>query len=514
MDILAAMERGLLPREVPPLFTTLPLASAVNTLSNPLPTDPTTPVRYSIARAGGTRRATEIPNPFSQFKIAQTCSDNWRALQRITALSPISLSRPVKSKNLGSYRSLSSVQRRKDQSSEIVKRMPGGQVTLKTDVSQFYGSIYTHAVDWAIRGKSRAKANRRARHLGSDLDRYLRNSRDQQTVGISIGPDTSWLISELILGQVDRSMSLHKAIGPWYSEHSYRLGDDMTVFAQSRDQADSILGEYEVALSKFELSLNPSKVEIISGIEAPVKSWVTQIRQMRYRSDSESNLISDLVDIFGTAFELSGLHPGEGVLSYTIKRCDPFPAGPLVWPVYRDFILASITHDPSVMPHAYQVLSFARDHKLPTQDDRVAEVLNNLAAGHARLNHGFEVSWALTILRALKLPLEVETANFVATMDDNCSLLLLGLENESKKIGLTLDNMLSRAQSDGALSSSDWLIAYECRARRWCRPAKWDGIPAWKELDTRGVRFLAPSLNPPSRLRRRRPDFLPSWGNS
>ena len=44
-------------------------------------------------------------------------------------------------------------------------------------------------------------------HWSADLDRLTRNCNQRQTVGIAIGPDTSRIISELILSRVDAELT-------------------------------------------------------------------------------------------------------------------------------------------------------------------------------------------------------------------------------------------------------------------------------------------------------------------
>ncbi|MCG7632234.1 RNA-directed DNA polymerase [Gordonia McavH-238-E] len=516
MLLTASLQRGYLPREIPLAFSSDSLSKALPRLTAPKPSYPVQATRFSIARVGGTRRSTEIPNPFAQFHVSNICAANWDKLQRITARSPVSLGRPVRRK--AAYRSLvGRATQGKTRQLETMSRIPGGRFTIKTDISQFYPSIYTHAVDWAIRGKSKAKANRRVKCLGSELDKFLRNCRDGQTVGIPIGPDTSWIVSEIILARVDEYMAKNPSFGSWFASHAYRFGDDMTVFAKTHDQAAEILGEYEIALARYELSLNPLKVGISTGIEMPEQPWVSQLRNARYRDDNDSNLSNDVVELFSQAFEMSRVRPDIGALSYAIKRCDPFPAGDHSWPLYRDCVLASAVQEPSSLRHVHQVMSFAKDRGLDASDDLTCEVLNQICEEHAPLDHGFEVAWALATLQRLELPLDASVAQKVAAMDDNCSLILLSHEVSQRPVslaGVDLSTLRRRAESDGALSSDDWLLAYESRARKWCSPRKWDGEPAWKELAAQKVRFLAAESSPKPKLRRRRPEFIPSWGAS
>ncbi|HET7736894.1 MAG TPA: RNA-directed DNA polymerase [Nocardioidaceae bacterium] len=428
----------------------------------------------------------------------------------MTAKSPISLSRPVKRRSI---RSLAPLEDLSQQPGVAITRMPGGRVTLRTDISQFYPSIYTHAVDWAVRGKAVAKKSRRVKVLGTQLDARLRESRDGQTVGISIGPDTSWLISELILARVDERMCrLH----PRLVTHGFRVVDDMTYYASSIGEAHDVLANYQQVLAEYELALNPTKVSIVDGLESPHSAWVSRLRASRYRDDRDALLASDLIDLFTLAFELRKTHPTQGVLSYAIQMCDPFPGGSQSWPVYRDLVLASLSQEPSTLRHVYQVLTFAKGHGLDVKDDRLVQVLNEAGAHHARYGHGYEVSWILTTLRELALPLDVATARLVAEMEDNASLVLLAdmlLGDPGLYSSVDFSAAVRRGARPGALSTSDWLLAYELRRRKWCAPSKWDGIVQWQELHKAGVDFLLSrsASSARRRLRRRRPTFIAGW---
>lgn len=465
-------------------------------------------MRFSLNRAGGVRRSVEIPNPFSQYFIAAECSKHWETLRRITALSPISLSRPL----LGTgERSLRHRIPTEGWRRELVARMPGGVVTLKTDISQFYPSVYTHAVDWCIRGKVRAKNNLRGAGLGPTLDRLIRNSRGGQTIGLSVGPDTSWLVAEVVLARVDAALAnkFPNAVG-----RAARFGDDMTVYASSTG-AEEILAHYQVILEEYELAINPIKVAIVDGLSPVEASWVRKLRTHRYRDGADHNLASDIIDLFDLAFEERTRYPTGAVLSYAIKRCNPFPAGPDSWPVYRDLVLASVGVEPSTIPHAHAVLAFAHKHGLLVDKSRISEIMNEQIVKHAKLEHGFEVCWMLHMIRSLSLELDVNAAKVVSNMSDNCSQILLrSLCEMSARLrrGVSFDNAVVRAEQTGALSSDDWLLAYEYRHKGWCRPVKWDGKACWKELHNADVEFLLEKRDLVGKgLHRRRPGFMSSW---
>jgi len=92
-----------------------------------------------------------------------------------------------------------------DLSKERVAIRAGSSFVLKADVSQFYPSLYTHAVGWAVDPQLRNKGNwGKSAFLGQKLDQALMNLDGKISQGIPIGNDVSFLLAEVVLAQVDR----------------------------------------------------------------------------------------------------------------------------------------------------------------------------------------------------------------------------------------------------------------------------------------------------------------------
>ncbi len=66
-----------------------------------------------------------------------------------------------------------------------------GRYLLRTDISRFYPSVYTHSIPWAIHGKEYSKQHRFDKNLGNQLDKLVQSCQYGQTNGIPIGPDTT-----------------------------------------------------------------------------------------------------------------------------------------------------------------------------------------------------------------------------------------------------------------------------------------------------------------------------------
>ena len=81
------------------------------------------------------------------------------------------------------------------------------QYMFATDITNCYGSIYTHTVAWALMGKDEAKQNRHnSSLLGNVIDNYLQGMQYGQTNGIPQGSVLSDFIAEMVLAFADSQL--------------------------------------------------------------------------------------------------------------------------------------------------------------------------------------------------------------------------------------------------------------------------------------------------------------------
>ncbi len=77
----------------------------------------------------------------------------------------------------------------------------------KTDITNFYHSIYTHSIAWAIEGRETAFSDREYVLLGNKIDKLIQYANDGRTNGIPVGSALSDLIAEIVLCEVDLCVS-------------------------------------------------------------------------------------------------------------------------------------------------------------------------------------------------------------------------------------------------------------------------------------------------------------------
>lgn len=444
------LKRGYFPKELPPSFSSEHFGRVASSLTVSAPNDWTQPVILNLARPGNLRRRLGIPNPFSQLHLAAQCEVGWTALAAHLKKSRISLSRPLLRKK---GRALATRCTFDEKVLRQLARMNRARFTLQADITECYGSIYTHAIEWALHSKVAAKAALRSSQpasLGKRLDEAVRRGQDGQTKGIPIGPDTSLLLAELILCEADAAI---QAAVPAVRNYCTRFMDDLEFCSPTRAEAEEVLLAWDRALNSYDLALNPIKTVIVEGPIAPDKPWRAPILKFALRYETDAKLANDLRSLFSLAFDLHGRYPRDAVLSYTIQRIRPRPTEQKSWNIFSQLCLAAVTADPSTLPAVADVFAFARNAGLKLPVRRLARTMNEMCMYHAPFEHGSEVAWSLATLRDHQLTLSAGPAKAVAQMQDNCSLLLLWDMINSGKVaggGPDMSGPVSRAEDADA----------------------------------------------------------------
>jgi RNA-directed DNA polymerase len=132
---------------------------------------------------------------------------------------------------------------------------------LQTDVTDCYGSLYTHSIAWALHGMPEAKEKKGDDSLlGNKIDSHIRAGRYGQTNGIPQGSVLMDFVAEIVLGYVDEQISL--AIGTPSDFQILRYRDDYRIFANSDDRAEEILKVISGKLLQVGMKLGVSKTTL------------------------------------------------------------------------------------------------------------------------------------------------------------------------------------------------------------------------------------------------------------
>ncbi len=136
---------------------------------------------------------------------------------------------------------------------------------LHTDVTDCYGSLYTHSIAWAIHGKTVAKEKRSdSKLVGNQIDKLIQCGRDGQTNGISQGSVLMDFVAELVLAYVDELISHELEKSDDF--HILRYRDDYRIFTNSDTEAERILKVVSDKLREVGMRLGVAKTVVSRNV--------------------------------------------------------------------------------------------------------------------------------------------------------------------------------------------------------------------------------------------------------
>lgn len=482
------MLKGYFPRELPHPFSTEDLAGVLVGGSSALPQKGATTqcARHNLARAGGFRRPLRVPNPHSFVRLAHEFEAQWPAIRKHVRSNHFSTSRPVVTRTL--ERAVRPQFRMGERDRLRPKDWRGQRFVLRTDVNQFYSSLYTHSIPWALEGKEKAKRER-GKTVSDRLDKAMRDLSDGQTVGVPVGPDTSFLAAEIVLTAVDKV--LRSKLSPL---RGHRYMDDYELAFTSRGAAEEAQAVLEDALAEYELAINPTKTEILELPQPFLEGWTHELATFPIREGTQSQTVTDLTALFSHAATSSRRRAGP--LKYALQRSrDIDIVDEEIWGQFQNLVWSAVSAEPTTMATALDLLAEkATDGGLEIDEVAAEEVIEALILTHSPIRNASEVAWGIWAAIALEIDMSKEAAEAVASMEDDF-VALLALDASSR--GLFGDHQVDPSKwekltdYDDVLSGPHWLLAYEGSVRKWLSAptpcvAK---DPFFKVLKARSVRF-------------------------
>lgn len=332
----------------------------------------------------------------------------------------------------------------------------GKSYLVKADISNCFPSVYSHALDWALRGKAAAKewiavrSNKRGKSWEAKLDELSRNIANRETKGLLIGPAVSNLLSELILQRIDEKLAGYDYV---------RYIDDYSVYFETRREAEDFLVQLQRELAHFRLDLNTRKTRIVSLREGVGNTWIATVM---------SHLPAEWTDLNAARFLqqaelLAQQYPSESVLKFAVKTLTGHNERPAEGSlrVTEELMRISQFH-----PHVLSILSkeIGRLNDLPRPArEQLAASLRKQLARAIRSAETDSVLWLLYIIRkqlrcGLKLS-QKSIDDLLNLNDDFCWLALSTLaRNKSDQVERHVRNLHYIDEGD---RQTHWLARYE-----------------------------------------------------
>lgn len=177
------------------------------------------------------------------------------------------LSLPLESKGKKSDKAISILNWWREIEQKSIELALDYEYVLHTDISDCYGSLYTHSIVWALHGKAEGKAKRDDKKLlGNIIDWQLQDMAFGQTNGIPQGSVLMDFIAEMVLGYADLELSNRFDKLGITEFQIIRYRDDYRVFVNNPQVAELILKNITEILIDLGMKLNSQKTLVSNNV--------------------------------------------------------------------------------------------------------------------------------------------------------------------------------------------------------------------------------------------------------
>lgn len=468
------LECGFFPNELPPPFVSVDLARVRRHLGSKWPDKDldkfsSSPEIFPVPRHGRARRRLSLINPINHFKVSRLIANHWDEIREFLSKSHVSEFKPIF--DMDGNRTFFDIDfdRIETRVTEILSQH---NTCVKTDISRYYHTIYTHSIPWALYSKPHCKNKIHdgnfKKSLGSQLDRAVRQCQSDQTMGIPVGPDTSKVIGEIIGVGIEQQIAQHI---PQFNDRSLRFVDDMYIGLNDDQSSSTIISAVSRSLSYFELDINIEKTGIFGVDESVEPDWISELRKFKLSPRAYSQQES-LEEFFKKSVYLYDRHPREGVLRYAMKKSRSFAIHESNHEYYFNWLMRLSRHDTSCIPSMAQIVIESNHDNKKVNIEHLGKYIKNLITKNKESYHSFELSWALFLAKALSVTIPAELVNDILGMESSiCSLIILDLNSRGKISGELDYSHIKALNVKESLEGPMWLLIYEATLKGWISPA-------------------------------------------
>jgi Reverse transcriptase (RNA-dependent DNA polymerase) len=366
---------------------------------------------YKLTRFDNASRRLSLPHPLAHAKLSICIYEQWEHLEYITS----NQNSVIKPQNHADGRIIvMDYEAIVPKSIRLLKQSFGKRFRAHADISNFFPSIYSHALPWALVGFDSAKKNKPPKHSKewfNQIDEKLRLTKRNETQGIAIGPATSNVVTEIILARIDEKLS---------AKYSFvRFIDDYTCDCTSETDAQDFIRELSHELAFFKLSLNNKKTKIRKLPDSMSDEWVLELATKSPQGEEVNSF--QAVQYLDYAVALSVKHPEGSILKFAFKS---IANKKLTFMAKHDvlrFGLILSFHHPVLLPLLEALLV---DTWFFSQFD-AARYLNPIVLDNARLSRSDGMCWGLYLLAKFEVAIEEDVATSVIATKDAFSILML-----------------------------------------------------------------------------------------
>lgn len=430
-------------------------------------------VSYRLTRFNGVLRTCSIPHPAPYAGLALCIHDNWSDLDYITK-NKVSLVRPMAHKD--GRLMIMDYEEKVEETSRHLRSSFGRRLTVHTDIANYFPSVYSHAIPWAVKGFASAKKlkNDKSKWF-NQLDTRVRHLSRNETQGVAIGPATSNVVSEAILARVDAEMMKRFVF--------VRFLDDYKAYCETESEAEEFVIRLAEELAKYKLMLNIGKTEILPLPQAPVPEWLTKLALVLPRGPQVDRYSA--VSYLNLAVELAKGVPDGSVIKYAARAITRQNLEFMAKVDVLHYLLALAQYQPTLLP----ILEGLFDATMLFGIFVYASELRVLAFDNARFRRSDGMAWTLYYHNKYSVSVPQDVADQVLASRDCVALLMLYLSGDTGQQSSVLQFVQNLGTADLYELDQYWLLLYEL-FRRCAIPNPYKDEDAFAIMKAEAVSFV------------------------
>ena len=443
-------------------------------------------VEYRLTRFNGVSRACSIPHPKPYAQLALCTANNWNNL-KYTAENIISKSRPRRHDDgrICSMTYEDTLWKR----THALKASFGMRFVVRADISNFFPSIYSHAIPWALVGIPESKKNKsKGAKWFNKLDKAVRQTKRDETQGVAIGPGTSSILAEAILARIDEKLSKDFTY--------YRYIDDYTAYCETHNKGREFISNLAKHLSKYKLVLNVNKTNILPLPQPSTTDWIDDLNNaLPEGGDISTNNAINYLDL---AVRLARQVPDGSVLKYALKSLRNVifkeDSGPrsfddeLITTVLH-YALNSSFHQPVLVPMLEKFFDALPSSRYLFQ---FGDELQQLLREYSSAGYSDAICWILYLSNKYGVEIEECSASRIVAYQDCMPMLFLYLSGIADFQNDVVQFANSLVKNDLYMLDNYWLLLYQLYLDGMIPNPYQDGDPTFDILKNGSVNFVQP----------------------
>ena len=466
LDHKKLIEFEYFPVELPKCFTTKSVVKHLSTILGQINATnycASIPFSFTAYKNEYARRRMALPNLYHYIKIVEVICSHEADLMAIYDKSSSSLTKPSKKQKDTGNRAFNRISNSPNETRSINENLfQSNTLCLKLDINNFFDSIYTHSVVWAIHSKSVAKTNPHDNSLfGNQLDKCLQGLNDKQTHGILIGNAVSRLVSEIILCRIDECIEKEfKNIG------FCRFVDDYVFYLKEgysqTTTVEQIVCFVRNHLLEYDLMLNEKKTTITKAPFVLGQNGIDEIKSVTTLDPYP--YFNRMIFIFSKYNDIALLKYGLKVVQCLTTKEDIHRLFPLLINLWARF--------PNLAEYILPILYVNKDELNGKEKNRFQQVLRKILEDGFVYRHDVEVVWAIWTMVLFNYPITSRVMSTLAKTNNDLAILI-ALESlkdsKPKYYSEALQTITNRivsdlgpiADSSEAMLKTHWFLIYE-----------------------------------------------------